>query len=83
MTIAILLHDIGHGPYSHALEHSIVSNISHEDISELLMERLNAHFKGKLDMAIRIFGNNHKKKLGLSSRESERYINNEEDKEVE
>lgn len=63
VTIAILLHDIGHGPYSHALEHSIVSNINHEDVSELLMGRLNSIFKGKLDIAIRIFRNKYKKKF--------------------
>src|SRR5437868_6667464 len=46
VTIAILLHDVGHGPFSHALEHSIVNNISHEDVSELLMSRLNEAFEG-------------------------------------
>lgn len=63
VTIAILLHDIGHGPYSHALEHSIVSNINHEDISELLMDRLNEEFKGELSLAIKIFQNKYKKKF--------------------
>lgn len=63
VTIAILLHDIGHGPYSHALEHSIVNNINHEDVSELLMGRLNSIFKGKLDIAIRIFRNRYKKRF--------------------
>jgi HD superfamily phosphohydrolase len=53
--IAILLHDIGHGPFSHALEHSILTNVHHEDISTLLMERLNEEFDGKLGLAIRIF----------------------------
>ncbi|MDQ3047482.1 MAG: HD domain-containing protein [Bacteroidota bacterium] len=62
-TIAILLHDIGHGPFSHALEHSIVSNVNHEDISELFMDRLNAEFKGELSIAIRIFQNKYKKKF--------------------
>jgi HD superfamily phosphohydrolase len=62
-TVAILLHDIGHGPFSHALEHSIVNHISHEEISELFMERLNVEFKGKLSLAIRIFRNEYKKKF--------------------
>jgi HD superfamily phosphohydrolase len=53
--IAILLHDIGHGAYSHALEHSIVSDISHEEISLKFMKKLNYEFNGKLDLAIEIF----------------------------
>ncbi len=50
--IAILLHDIGHGPFSHALEESIVAEISHEDLSSMLMSKLNVQFDGKLTMAI-------------------------------
>lgn len=53
--IAILLHDIGHGPFSHAMEHSIVNGISHEEISLLFMERLNTEFNGSLTLAITIF----------------------------
>lgn len=53
--IAILLHDIGHGPFSHAMEHSIVKNISHEAISLKFMETLNVEFEGKLDTAISMF----------------------------
>ncbi|CEN34328.1 HD domain-containing protein [Capnocytophaga cynodegmi] len=53
--IAILLHDIGHGPFSHAMEHSIVSNIAHEEISLLFMQELNREFRGRLDVAIKIF----------------------------
>ncbi|MDN3667178.1 HD domain-containing protein [Algibacter miyuki] len=60
--IAILLHDIGHGPFSHAMEHSIVDNVSHEEISMLFMERLNVEFNGSLTLAIEIFkGNYHRK----------------------
>jgi HD superfamily phosphohydrolase len=63
-TVAILLHDIGHGPFSHALEHSLVKGIHHEDISMLMMEKLNYEFKGKLSTAIEIFtGKYHKKFL--------------------
>lgn len=63
VSIAILLHDIGHGPFSHALEHSIVNGISHEEISTLFMDELNKEFKGKLDLALKIFRNSYKKKF--------------------
>lgn len=53
--IAILLHDIGHGPFSHAMEKSIVEDIHHEAISLLFMNQLNIEFKGKLDLAIQVF----------------------------
>jgi uncharacterized protein len=53
--VAILLHDCGHGPFSHALETSIISDISHEDLSLLLMRRLNEQFHGKLGLALEIF----------------------------
>ncbi len=53
--IAILLHDIGHGPFSHALEYSIVKEVSHEELSLIFMEALNKEYDGKLDMAIAIF----------------------------
>ena len=59
--IAILLHDVGHGPFSHALEHSIVSGINHENISMLIMDKLNEEFKGKLSLAIKIFRNEYSK----------------------
>jgi HD superfamily phosphohydrolase len=62
-TIAILLHDIGHGPFSHALEFSLIENHTHEDISELLMDELNIQFNGKLTLAIEVFKNNYHKKF--------------------
>ena len=62
--IAILLHDIGHGAFSHALEHSIANGISHEEISLKFMKKLNDEFGGKLTLAIEIFeGNYHRKFL--------------------
>jgi len=63
LQIAILLHDIGHGPFSHALEHSIASNIPHEHLSLLFMQRLNEQFNGKLSLAIKIFKNKHPKQF--------------------
>ena len=59
--IAILLHDIGHGPFSHVLEHTIVDGVTHEDISLLMMERINLDLHDQLDMAISIFKNEYKK----------------------
>ena len=59
--IAMLLHDIGHGPYSHALEHSIVHKVNHESISKWFMQRLNQEFDGNLQMALDIFENRYAK----------------------
>jgi HD superfamily phosphohydrolase len=53
--IAILLHDIGHGPFSHVLEYTILNDVHHEHISALLMEKLNQEFGGQLDLAIEMF----------------------------
>lgn len=61
--IAILLHDVGHGPFSHALENSIISGISHEDLSLLLMRKLNEIYTGKLNMAIEIFRGTYSRKF--------------------
>jgi HD superfamily phosphohydrolase len=62
LLIAILLHDIGHGPFSHAMENSIVEDVHHEEISLLFMNRLNEEFEGKLGLAIQIFkGEYHRK----------------------
>ena len=58
---AILMHDIGHGPFSHALEHSIVTNVPHEMLSLLFMQRLNKEFGGRLDLAIQIFKGDYDK----------------------
>ena len=62
VTVAILLHDIGHAPFSHVLENTLVE-ISHEEISLLLMNELNKQFNGKLDLAIKIFTNQYKKQF--------------------
>lgn len=61
--IAILLHDIGHGPFSHTLEYDIVNKVSHEDISSFFIERISIAFDGKLDLALLIFKNNYHKKF--------------------
>jgi HD superfamily phosphohydrolase len=61
--IAILLHDIGHGPYSHVLEQIIVEDISHETLSLLFMQELNHEFDGRLDVAISIFRKQYPKKF--------------------
>lgn len=63
--VAILLHDIGHGPFSHAMEHSIVENVNHESISLLFMDRLNQLFDGKLSLAIQIFKGDYHRKFML------------------
>src|SRR4051812_20473200 len=60
--IAILLHDIGHGPYSHALEKELI-NVSHESISIMIMQVLNKELKGQLDTALAIFTDKHPKKF--------------------
>ena len=60
---AILLHDIGHGPFSHVLEDTIVPGVSHEDISLLLMERINQEMNGQLTLAIQIFKDEYPKRF--------------------
>ena len=60
---AILMHDIGHGPFSHVLEHTLVKGISHEEISLMLMERINNEMKGQLNLAIQIFKDEYPKKF--------------------
>ncbi|GGH41796.1 phosphohydrolase [Mangrovimonas yunxiaonensis] len=61
--VAILLHDIGHGPFSHAMEHSIVNGVSHEQISLLFMEQLNKEFNSSLTLAINIFKGEYPRKF--------------------
>ncbi|MFN8291567.1 MAG: HD domain-containing protein [Chitinophagaceae bacterium] len=61
--VAILLHDIGHGPFSHALEQELIKDVHHETISLLLMEKLNGEFNGQLKTAIGIFTGKHPKRF--------------------
>jgi uncharacterized protein len=61
--LAILLHDAGHGPYSHALEQELIKEVQHEQISLMIMQRMNEEFNGAFDMAITIFTNNYPKKF--------------------
>ena len=63
--IAILLHDIGHGPFSHAMESSIVEDVHHEEISLLLMNELNIEFQGQLSLAIKVFKGEYHRKFML------------------
>ena len=60
---AILMHDIGHGPFSHVLENTLISGISHEDISLMMMEQINRDLKGQLNLAISIFKDEYPNKI--------------------
>ena len=63
VTAAILLHDIGHGPFSHVLESTIIQGVTHEELSLMLMKRMNREFDGKLDLAIKIFKDEYHKRF--------------------
>ncbi len=59
--IAILLHDVGHGPFSHVLEYTLLNHVHHEEISNLLMKKLNEHFNGRLTLAIDMFSGKYQR----------------------
>jgi len=61
--LAILLHDLGHGPFSHTLEYSLLPGIRHESLSYLMMDKLNAEFNGALNLALKIFRNSYRRKF--------------------
>jgi HD superfamily phosphohydrolase len=61
--LAILLHDIGHGPFSHALEDALIPGITHESLSYLFMDRMNKDFRGALDLTLKIFRNSYPRKF--------------------
>jgi HD superfamily phosphohydrolase len=61
--VAILLHDIGHGPFSHSLEHTLIEGVSHEVISSMLMDRLNIEFNERLSLAITIFNDKYSRRF--------------------
>ena len=61
--LAILLHDVGHGPFSHTLEFSLFKDISHEQVSIWMMQRLNEQFKGALELTLKIFQNRYERKF--------------------
>jgi HD superfamily phosphohydrolase len=63
LQVAILMHDIGHGPFSHAMEHSIVEGLGHETISSLFMQEMNKEFNNRLALAIEIFNGKYKRKF--------------------
>ena len=63
VSVAILLHDIGHGPFSHVLENTLVKDISHESLSRLIMESINEELKGQLDLALQIFNDQYPKRF--------------------
>jgi hypothetical protein len=61
--VAILLHDIGHGPFSHVLEHTLLSKVDHEEITEMIMDKLNMEFNGALSLAIEMFKDSYQRKF--------------------
>src|SRR5690606_36222462 len=61
--IAVLLHDIGHGPFSHSLEHTLVEDGSHEHLSSLMMQQLNQEFDGRLGLALEIFSGSYPRRF--------------------
>src|SRR5690606_860445 len=61
--LSILLHDIGHAPFSHALENVLLPELNHEVLSALIIKELNKQYNGELDLAIDIFNNNYKRKF--------------------